>query len=320
MPIAVLGGLAVAGAVTGAIGSSHAANERKSEIDKAIAYQQQTSDRNRSDLAPFRTAGTADMTRLNYLLGTGEDPTGNPADKGSLLKNFTPGDLQNEPGYQFNLSEGQKAINRAAAARGDFFSGGTVKALDKYSQGQAENTYQDAFNRYNQNRQFTENALLTPAQMGLNATEAGVNAAQQGANAISGLHDERGQAAAAGTMGITNAIQGGINGIGSAYTLDQMGLLTPNGGAGQMHTPDFSGLAAGTGVYSGNTADMAPPQISYGTTLPQIAPLTASTPPTLAASSPNSALGAYMNPAMVAGNYFQQSKASNSPLAKLRFN
>jgi hypothetical protein len=41
---------------------------------------------------------------------------------GALLKPFTPGDLVNEPGYQFGLGEGNKAIDNAARSRGMYMS------------------------------------------------------------------------------------------------------------------------------------------------------------------------------------------------------
>jgi len=60
---------------------------------------------------------------------------------------FAPGDLTLDPGYQFNLQEGQKAIDRRQLARGNYFSGGAGKELQEFGQGLADNTYNTAFNR-----------------------------------------------------------------------------------------------------------------------------------------------------------------------------
>jgi hypothetical protein len=50
--------------------------------------------------------------------------------------------LQDTPGYQFNLEEGIKATQSAAAAKGILNSGKTLKDLSNYSQNLANNTYQ----------------------------------------------------------------------------------------------------------------------------------------------------------------------------------
>ena len=39
-----------------------------------------------------------------------------------------------DPGYAFRLAEGQKALERSAAARGGLISGGALKAAERYGQ------------------------------------------------------------------------------------------------------------------------------------------------------------------------------------------
>ena len=65
-----------------------------------------------------------------------------------MNERFTPGDLEQTPGYQFNLSQGQQALDRAASARGSYFSGQALTDAAKYSQGLAQQTYQDAYNNW----------------------------------------------------------------------------------------------------------------------------------------------------------------------------
>jgi hypothetical protein len=60
---------------------------------------------------------------------------------------FRPEDLQLDPGYGFRLSEGIKALERSAAARGGLMSGGTGKALTRYGQEAASQEFGNAFNR-----------------------------------------------------------------------------------------------------------------------------------------------------------------------------
>lgn len=65
-----------------------------------------------------------------------------------MNERFNPGDLEQTPGYQFNLSQGQQALDRAASARGSYFSGQALTDAAKYSQGLAQQTYQDAYNNW----------------------------------------------------------------------------------------------------------------------------------------------------------------------------
>jgi hypothetical protein len=62
-----------------------------------------------------------------------------------------------DPGYQFRLDEGQKALEGSAAAGGNLLSGSTLKALTNYGQNAASQEYQNAFNRFSGNRQFNYN-------------------------------------------------------------------------------------------------------------------------------------------------------------------
>lgn len=55
--------------------------------------------------------------------------------------------LQNDPGYQFRLQQGQQAVDRSLAARGLGQSGAALKAAQEYGQGLAAQEYQDFFNR-----------------------------------------------------------------------------------------------------------------------------------------------------------------------------
>lgn len=55
--------------------------------------------------------------------------------------------MANDPGYQFRLEEGRKALQGAAAARGSILSGGTLKALDRYNQEYASGEFGNVYNR-----------------------------------------------------------------------------------------------------------------------------------------------------------------------------
>jgi hypothetical protein len=63
-------------------------------------------------------------------------------------------DVTQDPGYQFRLQEGQKALEQSAAAKGGFFSGQTGKDLMKFGQGLASQEYGSAYDRAARDRQF----------------------------------------------------------------------------------------------------------------------------------------------------------------------
>ncbi len=87
---------------------------------------------NREDLAPWRDTGKEAVNTLWQKVQAG------------------PGEYTESPGYKFRLSEGEKAINRAAASRGGFDSGKTLKALTKYGQDYATADYDNFLQRWYQ--------------------------------------------------------------------------------------------------------------------------------------------------------------------------
>ena len=60
--------------------------------------------------------------------------------------------FQSDPGYGFRLSEGLKAIEQGAAARGGLLSGNTLKASQRFGQDLASQEYGNAFQRFQQER------------------------------------------------------------------------------------------------------------------------------------------------------------------------
>jgi hypothetical protein len=90
-----------------------------------------------SALQPFQqnyATATGGMNQLGNLLGLG-GASGNA----SALQS-----LQNTPGYQFQLQQGNNAVLANQAATGQLASGNTDLALQKYGQGLAGTTYQNA--------------------------------------------------------------------------------------------------------------------------------------------------------------------------------
>jgi len=65
-----------------------------------------------------------------------------------LNQTWTGADLQNDPGYQFQLDQGLKGIDRASAARGNFYSGDALRSAGEYAQGLADTTANSAYQRW----------------------------------------------------------------------------------------------------------------------------------------------------------------------------
>jgi hypothetical protein len=115
--------------------------------------------------------------------------------------------LETSPGFQFRLAEGQKALERSAAAKGTLLTGGTAKALTRYGQDFASNEYN---NRYNQLYGLSQLGLNAAGQSGsLGSSYAGQagNLLSNQAGAGTNLITSGANAGAAGTVGGANAWQ-----------------------------------------------------------------------------------------------------------------
>lgn len=175
----------------------------------------------------------------------------NSPDFGKYARDFGMQDFQEDPGYAFRLSEGQKAIERSAAARGGLQSGSALKAAARFGQDMGSQEYQNAFNRYQINRSNQLNPLQSLMGAGQSATNTMTAAAgQQGQNQASNIYNA-GQARASGYVGSANALSGALQGIGnmaSQYPLYQaqtnymnrMGGMGGFGGFGSGPNPDGS--------------------------------------------------------------------------------
>lgn len=132
-------------------------------------------------------------------------------DFGSLLKTFTPKDLESEPGYQFGLTEGEKAIDRLASSRGGYFGGANAKNLIRFNQDYGGTKYGEAFNRDQINKNTTYNMLSGVSGTGANTAGRMAGLGENNATRLSDLITGGANAGAAGTVGAANAINNGIS-------------------------------------------------------------------------------------------------------------
>lgn len=133
------------------------------DIEKQLLEQQ---GRSEAALAPYLKTGTQANQMLSDKLASGE-----------LGGTFNPGDLTKDPGYQFALEQGQTALDRQQAAKGGYFSGAALKSAQDYGQGLANQTYNDAYNRWLQGQQNTYGQLSGVSNTGQSAagTQANIN-------------------------------------------------------------------------------------------------------------------------------------------------
>ncbi len=124
-------------------------------------------------------------------------------------------DYQADPGYAFRLAEGNKALQRSASARGGLLSGAAIKATDAYSQGQASQEYQSAYDRYNTNQTNLYNRLAGLSGTGQQAAAQLGNQGTQAANIYGEGLISAGNAIANGQNQSNAAWQTGLNSIGN---------------------------------------------------------------------------------------------------------
>ncbi len=134
----------------------------------------------------------AQSANLNPYLAGGQTGINSLAQYASTRPafSFNPSDLQNDPGYQFQLQQGTAATNNSAAARGLLSSGNTLQDLTKFGQGLAGTYYNDAFQRakstFDTNQNSTLANLSTLAGIGLNANSQFGQASENNSNQQAG--------------------------------------------------------------------------------------------------------------------------------------
>ena len=233
--------------ITNAIGSLFGTTQ---QADAAtLAAQQQANSQQQgaaaltSQLAPYSAIGTSVLPQLLQSLGYNANFGSNGNLQGISGQgfqynpfSFNPSDLQNTPGYQFTLQQGQKGVNNALSSQGLLGSGAQGKALSDYTTGLAQNTYnnqyQNALNAYNANYasqlggfNANVNPLLQLLTLGQNSAantgQGQYNAAVNAGNAI-----------AQGTIGSGSQTANTMNSIFGLAGLANQGAATytPQGG------------------------------------------------------------------------------------------
>lgn len=211
----------VAGAMIQADATKSAAQTQADAAMNASAIQKQMYEEQRSDLAPWRQAGSQALSQMG-------DPY--------FQRDFSMADFQADPGFAFRMQEGQKALERSAAARGGLQSGGTLKALAQYSQDYASNEYQNAYNRFTNNQTNRFNRLASLAGVGQTANQqlgaAGQNYANQAGSNMMGAANAGAAAQMAQGQIWGNTLSSIGSGAGNNIMMaNYMNRMMPAGGA-----------------------------------------------------------------------------------------
>lgn len=251
--VAVIGAAGI-GAATTAYAASKASdaqtNAANTAANTALSTAKLNSDTTmnmynttRGDLSPFRDLGVNASNQLTSQLGSLTTMPTLP----TVPQPMTQDQLEQTPGYQFNLTQGLKATQNAAAARGLGVSGAALKGAASYATGLADSTYQNQFNNeqalfgnqqtnftnqvnqqqntYNRLKGLVDTGENAAAQTGvLGATAANTSATSNTAGATTAANAQIGagnaQAAAYNTMG--NAVATGANNMAGWYAYNGM--------------------------------------------------------------------------------------------------
>lgn len=157
---------------------------------------------------PWRQAG---ITALNKLT--------------PLATEYTPfgmDQFQQDPGYAFRLSEGQKALERSAAARAGLQSGSALKAAARFGQDYGSQEYTNAFNRYQTERAARLQPLQSLAGVGQTTAAQLGQSGQQMAGNVGELMTSGAAARASGYVGGANALSSALGQGLSYYQGNQM--------------------------------------------------------------------------------------------------
>jgi hypothetical protein len=265
---------AVAGAtVVGSIISSNAAQSAANTQAQAAEAGQAQLQGNEQQVLPYYTpynnlglGGVNQLSNMTPYLTNQVSTYQNPSSMPSTYQPFTNADLNANlaPNYAFQLNQGQNATNQLSNATGGINSGNSAVALQNYTQGTAQNAYQNAltnymgqqaqtysqnlsniqqqaagqnqgFNQYQTQRGNILASLLGITNVGQNAVSGMGNLATGTAQNVAQLGVGAANAQAAGTVGSANAISGGVQSLGNSYLLSQ--LLGGNRGITPTATP-----------------------------------------------------------------------------------
>jgi len=169
-----------------------------------------------------------------------------------LTRSYTAEDFNQgiDPGYQFRLAQGQKALENQYNRGGGLVSGNVMQGMQDYTQGQASQEFGAAFGRNTTNQTNIFNRLKGIADMGLSATGTTANAATSAGQTIGSAQIGAANAEAAGITGQAKAYGNTLQGMANYGTLP----MYMNGGGGQQSPYSAFYVGGGGGGGGGGAA------------------------------------------------------------------
>lgn len=222
---AITGGVLIGGGMItqgyfGNKSSKKAAKAQANAMDAYLAQMRQGRDKTLSYQKPYEEAGRSGLSLLQQYL------TGDPAAAQNRL--------EQSPGYQFRLNQGQNSIQNLLASKGGLKSGAAMKALEEYAQGTAS---QEFGNQVGYLQNLANMGQQSATAMGNAEMMAGTNMANASQQGILG----QGMAMANRDAQMGNIIGGAMSQIGG--TVLGMGM---QGMSGQPKSPSgFTSVGGG---------------------------------------------------------------------------
>lgn len=211
-------GAVVGSSLIGASAASSAADTQAAAANRAADLQYKQWQESVALQEPWRKAGEQALNKLIPLTD---------------YQKFGMAQFQADPGYQFRMDEGMKALERSAAARGGLLSGATLKGIERYGQDLASQEYTNAFNRYQTERAAQLQPLQSLAGVGQTTAQQIGQSGQTMASNVGEALTSGAAARASGYVGQANALTGALN-TGLNYYQNQqlMNRMLPSGTSG----------------------------------------------------------------------------------------
>ncbi len=216
-----------------------AADTQSAAAAQANATQLGIYNQQRADNQPWHDAGTKALDQLS---------------SGNVMV-----DMTKDPGYQFRMDQGTKALNASAAARGQANGGAQMMALSRYGQDYASGEYNNAYNR-----QFSRLSEL--AGFGQNANAADTAAGNQYSTNYGNNVMGAANAQSAGTIATANAQAGMLNnGVNTWMNYNMMNRMFPQSNNSQWKNPAQGNWAPSLTTGNGYLGNNNPNPGNYST-------------------------------------------------------
>jgi hypothetical protein len=250
MAVSAIAGAAISSSAAGKAASTQAnaadtsAQLQYQESQNALNFQEQEWNTQQQNEAPWLNAGKGALGELTSLTSTPGQGLLTPWT--TQFTAPTAAEAAQYPGYQFQLGQGEQALQNSAAANGSLESGNTQEALNNYAQNYAQNDYTNVYNQamqqYQQNYGIFENnqtneynRLAGISGTGQTAATALGSEGQQAASTVGNIDlttgAQQGQdlqnaaaAEASGYVGEANAWSGALS--NGSNSLSQLALLS----------------------------------------------------------------------------------------------